>query len=161
MEHLREGTSTEEAANFDSGSRARTGRVETLSLLRGDQGFESLFLRWRVRPMNRVDASRMGLDLCRGRPAICGRTRRPRWYWSKCAPKWPRRRSSHCVSSELRSKLVRRSVTAGILAQFPEQLSLDQRVAGSSPVHHRSKLASSAARRRQVRDDQSPRLRRP
>ena len=72
MEHLREGTSTEEAANFDSDSRVRTGRVETLSLLRGDQGFESLFLHRRVRPMNPVDASRLGLDLCQGRPAICG-----------------------------------------------------------------------------------------
>src|SRR5713101_5988351 len=69
MEHRREGTSTEEAANFDSDSRVRTGRVETLSLLRADQG---LFLRRRVHPMNRVDASRMGLDLCQGRPAMCG-----------------------------------------------------------------------------------------
>jgi hypothetical protein len=60
MEHLREGTSTEKAANFDSGSRVRTGRVETLALLRG----ESLVLRRRVRPINRVDASRLGLDLC-------------------------------------------------------------------------------------------------
>src|ERR1700720_256057 len=37
----REATSTEEVANFDSRSRVRTGRVETVVPLPWDQGFES------------------------------------------------------------------------------------------------------------------------
>src|SRR3954447_5381690 len=40
----REANSTEAAANFDSGSRVRTGRVEIVVPLRGDRRFESVSL---------------------------------------------------------------------------------------------------------------------